>query len=153
MTLSFKQKFKNGSKTYFVEKILKGLEEKLSLDIKEYREGFNNRFNEDLELSKPPKIHTIREDKKNRWRRGNKIHFVVNNRTKNRFQFAPILEAQSIQIIEIRGALIYVDNKQLNESEINSLAINDGFKSVEDFFKWFQSDFTGKIIHWSNLKY
>ena len=153
MTLSFKQKFKNGSKTYFVEKILKGLEEKLSLDIKEYKESFSNRFNEALELSKPPKIHTIREDKKNRWRRGNKIHFVVNNRTKNRFQFAPILEAQSIQIIEIRGGLIYVDNKQLNESEINSLAINDGFKSVEDFFKWFQSDFTGKIIHWSNLKY
>lgn len=36
---------------------------------------------------------------------------------------------------------------------IEKIAINDGFDSVDDFFSWFKDDFTGKIIHWTNLKY
>lgn len=31
----------------------------------------------------PPKMHTIREDKNNRWKPGMLIHAVYNNRTKN----------------------------------------------------------------------
>ena len=32
-------------------------------------------------------------------------------------------------------------------------AKNDGFDSVEDFFKWFHSDFQGKIVHWTDFRY
>ncbi len=28
-----------------------------------------------------------------------------------------------------------------------------GFDSVEDFFRWFDTDFKGKIIHWTDLRY
>lgn len=30
---------------------------------------------------------------------------------------------------------------------------NDGFHDVYGFFKWFNKDFSGKIIHWSDLRY
>src|SRR5699024_2081987 len=53
-----------------------------------------------------PKIHTIRHDEKDRWKPGMKIHPIINNRTKNRFQFAPVVECQSVQKIKIkRGRL------------------------------------------------
>jgi len=36
---------------------------------------------------------------------------------------------------------------------LKTLARNDGFESVDDFFKWFNADFQGKIIHWTDFKY
>ena len=33
------------------------------------------------------------------------------------------------------------------------LAINDGFESLKHFFEYFNEDFEGKIIHWTDLKY
>jgi hypothetical protein len=48
---------------------------------------------------------------------------------------------------------LWIANKQLNEDQIKILATNDGFASVEDFFKWFHNDFSGKIIHWTKLLY
>ncbi len=47
--------------------------------------GFKNQF-EPLILD-GTKIHTIREDKHNRWRRGRDIHFATGIRTKNYNQF------------------------------------------------------------------
>lgn len=43
--------------------------------------------------------------------------------------------------------------KTLYANNIEKLAINDGFDSVEDFFAWFNKDFEGQIIHFTNLKY
>lgn len=104
-----------------------------------------------------PKLHTIREDKNNRWKAGNSIHMVINNRTKDRFQFAPILKCASVQEIQIyhmkHSENIYVDGIWLSDCEIKQLAINDGFPSVEAFFSFFNNDFDGKIIHWTDLKY
>lgn len=48
---------------------------------------------------------------------------------------------------------VYVDGRQLSYSEIEELAVNDGFDSAEDFFKWFKKDFRGWIIHWTDKKY
>jgi len=111
-------------------------------------------------MGKLPKLHTIREDKKNLWKAGNDIHFVINNRTPQRFQFAPVVKCVSTQRIEIlhglksdKQAFVAVDGKTLHISDIKRLAINDGFDSVDDFFAWFKEDFKGKIIHWTNLKY
>ena len=36
---------------------------------------------------------------------------------------------------------------------MNRLARNDGFKNYNEFFEWFNTDFEGKIIHWTNLRY
>jgi hypothetical protein len=33
------------------------------------------------------------------------------------------------------------------------IARHDGFDSVNDFLDWFSEDFTGKLIHWTDLKY
>lgn len=111
-----------------------------------------------------PKIHTIRQG--NRWKAGMKIHPVINNRNKNRFQFAPVMECVSVQEIEIYKGIILIDNKVFydewiskhcpDRSKLNfisKLAINDGFPSVEAFFQYFNTDFTGQIIHWTDLNY
>lgn len=37
--------------------------------------------------------------------------------------------------------------------EIFKLAVNDGFPDAISFFQWFDSDFEGQIIHWTDLKY
>jgi len=116
-----------------------------------------------------PKLHTIRYDPHNRWKAGMKIHMVVFNRSKNRFQFAPALECKSVQ--EIR--LVYEDkvfhvsiddvHYSVNSAyeddweygPLQTLALNDGFKSVSQFCKWFNANTLPgtKIIHWTNLKY
>ena len=111
-----------------------------------------------------PKVHTIRADKKNRWKVGDKIHMVVFNRTKNRFQFAPVLEVKLIQKIKINNKsyistdnlfdeTVFIDDRILTRDELKQLVLNDGFESIEQFFEWFNEDFTGKIIHWTDLKY
>lgn len=122
-----------------------------------------------------PKIHTIREDKKDRWKVGNKIHFVIDNRTKFRFQFAPVLKVKSVQKIEIRHSkkpatigyergtrsVVLIDDVEFFDTvmgqkgwdDMKKFAQNDGFNSVDDFFKYFNSNFVGKIIHWTSFSY
>lgn len=196
MTLGFRTKWQienmpihmADKPTYFVEKVWASLiyqtpEINIS-DYENYTDSFYQRFNLEFSGYKnffiDPKHHTIREDKKNLWKAGNNIHFVINNRTPNRFQFAPIVKCMSTQRIEIIhscyingiGEVIKDFNKKNVvvkidgciycgfgddmfgfQNEMKFLAINDGFDSVEDFFAWFNKDFTGKIIHWTDLKY
>ncbi len=117
-----------------------------------------------------PKLHTIRKDKNNRWKKGSEIHFSINIRTKEQQQFVPVIKVESVQKIEITEMImtqttycyvtknnkiykVEVDGYSLTENQIKKLAINDGFNSADDFFEWFNGDFTGKIIHWTDLKY
>mgnify|MGYP001161907097 FL=1 len=182
MNLGFKTKWENGEPTYFVEKIWSGLNNEKQQDIyfNEYCEKFKHSQKDNgwsitfNDTNRFPKIHTIREDKSNRWKVGNKIHFVINNRQPNRFQFAPVIECTGIQYIRIRyfndypivyigntmnGCMpFYWENKNDDEDrygveQMKDLALNDGFKSLDDFFKYFDKDFTGKIIHWTNKIY
>ncbi len=159
MTLSFTQEI-NGNPTYFVEKIWTGLINALGWSEPEYIDGFED-LNHDLgKKVYEPKLHTIRRDSKDRWKVGNKIHFVINNRTPQRLQFAPVVEVKSIQKIEIKHSVkgfdkmveIIIDGKKISTGETGILAKNDGFDSLQDFFNYFDKDFTGKIIHWTNLK-
>lgn len=168
MTLSFSQKFPDKSPTYFVEKIINGIQlnnlahiDILNVDSK-MRYSLRDKFGE-----LAPKIHTIRADPKNRWREGIYIHFVINNRTKNRFQFAPILPVKKVQriVIEWKECELYgkkepfcwIDGKCIcagfDATNWRLLARNDGFESTDDFFRWFRSDFTGKLIHWTDFSY
>jgi hypothetical protein len=109
-----------------------------------------------------PKIHTIREDKKERWHAGNLIHFTTGARTKNINIFLKDKLCVSTQTIEIKYNKKYdryllpdvlIDNKKLSILWLNILAINDGFDSVEDFFNYFPNDFKGKLIHWTDFSY
>jgi hypothetical protein len=175
MILSFKTKIEN-KPTYFIEKIWQSIIENYKTANKYFPpqlyyecldKGFlNMNFFE-------PKLHTIREDKNNRWKAGNKIDFFINARQKNMFRFAPVLPVVSIQEVEmiwfdeeIRLVNIYIDGEcyvqnygiEFNSSNqrqerMEQLAKNDGFDSVEDFLNYFNTDFTGKIIHWTDFKY
>ena len=102
------------------------------------------------------KIHTIREDKKRRWKSGKKIHFATGVRTKKQKQFKEgvCLSVQRLQICPTCVALrVWVGDRWLQAQEIEVLARNDGFKNAKEFFKWFDKDFDGVLIHWTNYKY
>lgn len=176
MILPFSQRFKDGTPTYFIEKIWAGLCNNyldLALNMLDYFQDYEDKFGcfwdgaDDITLK--PKLTTIRTDIHERWHAGRLIHPVINNRSKNQFQFAPVFPCVSTQKIEIRktddkliiahyidrrwGFAVAVDGQYVNNDVVEKIAINDGFRSVSSFFKWFNKDYTGKIIHWTNLKY
>ena len=107
------------------------------------------------------KKHTIRIDKNDRWKPGMKIHFATGVRTRLYHQFYECFckSVQNIQIVHLRYSLlvnktlIFIDDRQLSFDEIELLAINDGFEDVSDFLNWFNENFEGKIIHWTDLRY
>ena len=164
MTLSFKTEI-NGTNTYFIEKIWSGLLDAglfSQYDWERFFYLYQDKFGKDWDctINLSPKLHTIRQDKTNRWDKGKLIHPVIHNRTSQHFQFAPEIECKSTQIIEILPDKEYVkilkmfeSSKQLTELEIKLLANNDGFDSIEEFWKYFNTDFEGKIIHWTNFRY
>lgn len=156
-----------GQPNYFVEKILNSIKtanvvEPGIADVNGLeRVGYI--FNAKHYNKAKPKLHTIRAG--NRWEAGMDIHFAINSRSKNYFQFAPVIPCVSVQEIEIihtgyspNTPVVYVHNGKslmnpLSYSEIEILAQNDGFDSVEQFFAWFNKDFTGQLIHWTDLRY
>ncbi len=166
MTLSFKTQI-DGEPTYFVHKIWNGLEnilkispDRLCIDWFGHLTSARIYFAINPDLA--PKIHTIREDRKERWKPGTWIHFVINNRTPDRLQFAPVVKCVSVQKIKItydnipplgRCASISVDGKYLFPTDIYLLAKNDGFDSIGDLLEYFNKDFEGKIVHWTDFKY
>lgn len=175
MTLSFSQVWPNsmgelaGKPNYFIQKIWESLKDQMvDSYIYRHKKTFGLYWDENPSTVSP-KIHTIRQDESNRWKAGIDIHFVINNRTKEHFRFAPVLKCVSVQSIVISEMImtpypciilnnekvftVKVDQKYLAADKIKELAINDGFPSIESFFDYFNEDFTGKIIHWTDLKY
>ena len=158
MILNFKTKYPWGDYTWFVSKIINWIDN----------------------LPTDQKLHSIREDKTNRWKPGMIIHFTTGSRSKNYKCFAKS-QCVSTQRIEIREMSqicvdncytyeeshmfgdrsekflktfkVIVDSRELSDAEIYLLANNDGFETIHDFFRWFNKDFTGKIIHWTDLKF
>lgn len=129
-----------------------------------------------------PKLHTIRKDQYNRWKPGMMIDFYINARRKCAFRFAPRVPVKSLQkitftwkdstsfshflgtaidrvcVIEVDGrfygdAYFYQGKLVSGTYTLEPLATNDGFDTVQEFFDWFHEDFSGKIIHWTDLKY
>ena len=158
----------NNRPTYFVEKIQTALRLPYFKDSVGFHEGFvPPNFNFYVKSKCKPKLHTIREDKTDRWHAGTKIDFFINVRKKDMFRFAPVMPVVSTQKVEIlyKGLfkaviidndLFYTDcDNNLGEGKkrMLELAQNDGFDSMEDFFEYFNEDFKGKIIHWTDLKY
>lgn len=182
MILPFSTQF-NGKPNYFIEKIWEGLfrssdDDTMSDLFKEYIDKYEARFGhrwDEIPDSTPrmnyPKIHTIRKDETERWEEGKNIHFYINNRSKNAFQFAPVLPVVSIESIFItyrpHTLEITVGDRYLyDHTEKLRLAYNDGFESWNEFFDFFYNAieenkkidsnkawFSGKIIHWTNFRY
>jgi hypothetical protein len=163
----------NGKPTMFTNKIVKCMWQHYPVQMKELalsRELPEHYVFEDLTVFEAqklkPKLHTIREDKNDRWHAGIKIDFFINCRQKNMFRFAPVLPVVSIQNILItytktNKAMVFIDDKCFymqdfsleGNYKMQHLAQNDGFDTIGDFFDYFNKDFAGKIIHWTDLKY
>lgn len=189
----------NGKPTYFPEKIVTGLEHKKIITFDEAEHLFatkvvirkskkelglftNTIIKLDGAQCYKTKLHTIREDKNDRWKVGTKIDFFINVRQPSMFRFAPVLPVVSTQKIYLAWKentenltycgitydrtctiliddLFYGDAYLLNDYvvtssyNIESFAHNDGFDTIEDFFNYFKNDFKGKLIHWTPLKY
>lgn len=119
------------------------------------------------------KIHTIREDSKDRWQPGMQIHMATGVRTKRYECFC-----DAHKVVSVRRVRMYISNRgcvmvfvnsadlagaweQLDRDTISKLAIQDGFGSLDDFELWFyplvkhsvDEKFEGKIIHWTDYRY
>lgn len=172
MTLGFTQTI-NGQPNFFIEKIWAGLIATRQATISDYeryqddhRLLIGSGFPDYGQMMINSKDHTIREDRHNRWKACMDIHFVINNRSPKRFQFAPVVKCVLVQEIKIDYYLgpdidpqIFIAGKIFYSERIGvdfglrDLAVNDGFDGISSFLDYFDRNFTGKIIHWTNLKY
>jgi len=162
MILPFSQQI-NGNPTYFPEKIWSGL---LKHDYELYSDylhpdgrpaelknaGYYKKFR--------PKIHTLREDHKGRWSAGKLIHMVIDNRRPTMRSIAPVITCTGVQKVSIIYSVyahchpkVEIDGVELKIKTLRKLVANDGFESLTDFFAYFNKDWTGKIIHWTNFRY
>lgn len=119
--------------------------------------AFKPRFKEPI--LNGTKIHTIREDKANRWRIDRVIHMATGVRTAKYEQFDEQIctGVQKIEIIRtsdyMNETIVKVDGRILTEKETQTLAWNDGFLNLFDFWLFFADGFEGKVIHWTDYKY
>lgn len=114
------------------------------------------------------KVHTIRDDKHNRWKAGTKIHFWLGNprntRGKNKpYQFG-VSEVSRVENIRMdffcsedwQNDVVYIGDCKLSTIEgLNELAIKDGFDNWEQMKNWFvnpDGQYFGKIIFWKNFE-
>jgi hypothetical protein len=115
------------------------------------------------------KVHTIREDKHNRWKVGNKIHFWLGHPRNTRGKTKPhqfgIGECSRVETIRMDFAvledwqpdIVYIGDDVVlrSKDELNALAENDGFDDWIQMKNWFDNpdqQFFGKIIFWKDLK-
>ena len=112
------------------------------------------------------KIHSMREDKHNRWKVGMTIHFSTGARTKNYNQFSQgkCLGLQKVGLYQGSvGIMVLVDGRQLLGKEILEVARNDGYADIASWMRFFvpeipedpndMNQWTGKIIHWTDKLY
>lgn len=168
MTLAFSTQIK-GQPTHFVSKIVIGLVRNNIISAGKASELLNIPIT-DIKYSKQiSKIHSTRNDVKDRWNTSRMIDFVINNRTKYRTVFAPRLPVISTQEVEIwnikdlpaklrsskskitltylqapagqhtQTFMIKIDDYWLPPGEMEQLAFNDGFNSIAEMIDWFSN--------------
>lgn len=162
--------FAPGTPTHFVESIWKtfNIEELENFFWDRYDIDFNNKkqiteffYNQNYPLDmdrytyeNEEKAHSLREDTKNRWREGMSIQFYINNRTPSMLNFAPDKVCTGVQQVSITPKKLTIDkDPKVFFKDRLKLSINDGFKSMETFNKYFDPSFQGKIIHWNHINY
>jgi len=168
-----------GGETLFPEKVMASrLNDQVSTEWILYEK---QRQGPPVELmSLVPRIHTIR--KGNRWKAGDLIHPQIwsGKPYKSKvIQFHRAFKCTGTQDIAVKylspGVTynakkstepklrytprntfvkkITVDGKTLRLKKLKELAMFDGFDDLSHFFKYFNEDFEGQIIHWSKNRY
>jgi len=109
---------------------------------------FNPQFIEPIKAG--TKIHTIRTDKKARWKTGMKIHFWKGNprNVKSKpYQFeSGICTRIKPVTIDFQNNIVYYGTGKIKISTIDSLdyfAFEDGFENWDQLKKWFENEYQG----------
>jgi hypothetical protein len=107
------------------------------------------------------KLHSIRQDL--RWKVGMDIQFYAKCRQVTMHKIMPDGVCKSIQRVFMTfdgcDFEVTVGNRYLSPPDILTLAKNDGFETIEQFRDFFfpnykkKDEFSGIIIHWTDLKY
>lgn len=156
MLIYFMKQFDDGKPTHFKEKILVGLDKKV-----DYFSLYN------------PKLHTMRESF--RVKEGMMLDLAYwegrpYNSSPDRFIIqTPCISTQEVKISwvnsdrklfipknekrPIPNVDLSIDGIFQSKKQIETLAENDGFNSVDHFFRHFNKSKTYNLIHWTNLKY
>jgi len=149
----------NGKKNDFIAKIWRSIlqiNQEKDAETAAFFEKLSEEDQTKIDLVKP-KLHTIRRDQSDLWKTGMDIEPVVSDNSPCPLQFAPTLICLAIQMISIEykeaEIAVTVDGKTLSTKEVETLAVNDGFDNLEDFYAYFDYSFKGKLIHWTELKY
>jgi len=115
------------------------------------------------------KVHTIRDDKHNRWKSGTKIHFWLGNprNTKGKikpyqFGLGEVSRVESIRMDFLIPEEWQSESVSIGENirletkkELNAFAINEGFENwlqMEQCFFNTDGQYFGKIIFWKNFE-
>ncbi|GAB3822263.1 hypothetical protein [Pontibacter rugosus] len=124
--------------------------------------GFKSQFQDKILAG--TKIHTVRQDPNNRWRRGNKINFATGVRTKNykEFKVGTCISTQEVFMTYSHVLEMSVGSNYLfGYPERLEFAQRDGFDTLEDFEAWFyplikaapDGLYKAKLIHWTDYRY
>lgn len=157
----------NDQPNYFIEKIWKGLtalSSHLENDYFFYQGRHIEKFDRNWEGDTyteflHAKLHTIRKDSDDLWHPGTEIIMVIYKDTTDEFQFTPALKCTGTQQIEISyatdfsNAQVRIDGVLMDDAQTEALAINDGFNSTAELLSYFSSNFNGKLVHWTPMKY
>lgn len=130
-----------------------------------------------------PKLHTFREGNRWKAGDIMHMAYGIRTNNYQQFNkwISELQKVKSVQKIEIKWSAafngtnilkrvtVYIDDKQYDRLEeaalyspdrLNMLARNDGFDvnngpntEYMSFFRWFNKDFSGQIIHWTDLRY
>jgi len=113
------------------------------------------------------KKHSFRDDPTNRWKAGMSIQMWLHNpRNYNSHPdihcFSDKEHCVSVQLVHFdpyhQVLTVFRGVKEGKEvwdkiSDVEQVAINDGFDSTRMFWYWFDKEKTMKCIHWTDLKY
>lgn len=109
-----------------------------------------------LPIMRGTKIHTIREDKNNRWKAGMQADMWCRNPRNthlNPFKLG-IAKIESVSEIVIDAGIncVYLltpHRRYYEPSNLDIFARQDGFPSWEEMKKFFPERFSGKLISWN----
>lgn len=105
-------------------------------------------------IEKGIKIHTIRDDEKERFKVGMILDHSTGVRTK-KFKKHITNSCKRIDRIYIdpRTKSIKLNGIELTDFEKQLIIVNDGFDSVQDFWDWFKVPKHRRLIQWTDFKY
>jgi hypothetical protein len=121
------------------------------------------------------KKHTLREDLSNRWNASRFIQFCTGVRSRKykehftkkctRVERVEMTLELGATVYSLRDVNIFIDGKLLSPLCNLEFVCNDGFADERVFMKWFffkkvggtwqqvRTRWSGKIIHWTDIKY